>query len=47
MKYKNNTALCGETIVANKYNSIITAIQVYEYYMSYNLNKSFTSEAGL
>lgn len=43
MKDKRIVASCGETTVSNKYDSIITAIQVYEYYINYNLNKAFES----
>lgn len=36
-------ALCGETLVSNKLDSWVTAIQVYEYYFNHNLNKAFES----
>ncbi|KAK7207017.1 chitin synthase ChsE [Myxozyma melibiosi] len=38
--------LCGETALANSKQSIITMIQVYEYYISHNLAKAFESLFG-
>ncbi|KAK3837804.1 MAG: chitin synthase [Linnemannia elongata] len=38
--------LCGETMVANEDNSFTTMIQVYEYYISHHLAKSFESLFG-
>lgn len=38
--------LCGETRIANKYDSWVTAIQVYEYYINHHLNKAFESLFG-
>ncbi|KAF9436264.1 hypothetical protein BGZ76_004446 [Entomortierella beljakovae] len=38
--------LCGETQVANEDNSFTTMIQVYEYYISHHLSKSFESLFG-
>lgn len=46
---KNNTrimGLCGETRIANKWASWVTAIQVYEYFVSHHLAKSFESMFG-
>ena len=39
-------ALCGETLIFNKLDSWVTAIQVYEYYFNHNLNKAFESLFG-
>ena len=39
-------ALCGETRVANKFDSWITAIQVFEYYINHHMNKAFESLFG-
>lgn len=39
-------ALCGETSLSNSKSSIITMIQVYEYYISHNLTKAFESLFG-
>ncbi|KAK9362997.1 chitin synthase-domain-containing protein [Lipomyces starkeyi] len=39
-------ALCGETALSNARRSIITMIQVYEYYISHNLSKAFESLFG-
>ncbi|KAK9477488.1 chitin synthase-domain-containing protein [Lipomyces japonicus] len=39
-------ALCGETSLANARKSIVTMIQVYEYYISHNLSKAFESLFG-
>lgn len=39
-------ALCGETSISNAKQSIITMIQVYEYYISHNLTKAFESLFG-
>jgi chitin synthase len=38
--------LCGETKIANKTQSWVTAIQVYEYYINHNLTKAFESLFG-
>ncbi|KAI9789398.1 MAG: hypothetical protein M1816_006058 [Peltula sp. TS41687] len=38
--------LCGETALTNAKSSIITMIQVYEYYISHNLSKAFESLFG-
>lgn len=38
--------LCGETRIANKSDSWVTAIQVFEYYISHFLTKSFESLFG-
>ncbi|CAG8601358.1 8322_t:CDS:2, partial [Racocetra persica] len=37
---------CGETRIANKTETWITAIQVYEYYISHHLGKAFESAFG-
>lgn len=39
-------ALCGETALSNARQSIITMMQVYEYYISHNLSKAFESLFG-
>ncbi|KAL1957464.1 hypothetical protein VTO42DRAFT_6032 [Malbranchea cinnamomea] len=39
-------ALCGETGLNNAKSSVITMIQVYEYYISHNLTKAFESLFG-
>jgi chitin synthase len=39
-------AVCGETSLSNSKSSIITMIQVYEYYISHNLTKAFESLFG-
>ncbi|OMH81477.1 Chitin synthase 7 [Zancudomyces culisetae] len=38
--------ICGETKIANKRDSWVTAIQVYEYYISHHLGKGFESVFG-
>lgn len=38
--------LCGETRIANKLGSWVTAIQVFEYYVSHHLGKAFESVFG-
>ncbi|KAL1965511.1 hypothetical protein VTN77DRAFT_5594 [Rasamsonia byssochlamydoides] len=38
--------LCGETSLSNAKASVITMIQVYEYYISHNLTKAFESLFG-
>ncbi|RUS19780.1 chitin synthase-domain-containing protein [Endogone sp. FLAS-F59071] len=38
--------LCGETKIANKRDSWVTMIQVYEYYISHHLGKGFESIFG-
>jgi chitin synthase len=42
----NVMGLCGETRVANKVQSWVTMIQVYEYYVSHHLGKAFESIFG-
>ncbi|KAL9939281.1 hypothetical protein V8E36_002094 [Tilletia maclaganii] len=37
---------CGETRIANKRASWVTAIQVYEYFISHHMNKAFESVFG-
>lgn len=39
-------AVCGETALSNAKSSIVTMIQVYEYYISHNLIKAFESLFG-
>jgi chitin synthase len=39
--------LCGETRIANKRTSWVTAIQVFEYYISHNYAKAFESLFGM
>jgi chitin synthase len=38
--------LCGETRIANKNQSWVTMIQVYEYFISHHMAKSFESMFG-
>ncbi|KAJ1679124.1 Chitin synthase, class 1, partial [Spiromyces aspiralis] len=38
--------ICGETKIANKRDSWVTAIQVFEYYISHHLSKAFESVFG-
>ena len=38
--------LCGETRIANKRDSWVTSIQVFEYYISHHLGKGFESVIG-
>lgn len=38
--------ICGETTLANESSSLITMIQVYEYYISHHLSKAFESLFG-
>ncbi|KAJ3077027.1 hypothetical protein HDU98_009428 [Podochytrium sp. JEL0797] len=38
--------LCGETQIANKFASWVTMIQVFEYFLSHHLGKSFESSFG-
>src|SRR2546421_4734197 len=38
--------ICGETKIANKRDSWVTAIQVFEYYISHHLGKGFESIFG-
>ncbi|KAK8042315.1 chitin synthase-domain-containing protein [Apiospora rasikravindrae] len=38
--------LCGETKIANKRDSWVTAIQVFEYFISHHMSKSFESVFG-
>lgn len=42
----NVMGLCGETKIANKSDSWVTAIQVFEYYISHHLAKAFESIFG-
>jgi chitin synthase len=42
----NIIGLCGETRIANKWGSWVTAIQVFEYYISHHLGKAFESVFG-
>ncbi|TVY73546.1 Chitin synthase [Lachnellula suecica] len=37
---------CGETSLSNSKSSVVTMIQVYEYYISHNLSKAFESLFG-
>ncbi|KAI8375401.1 chitin synthase [Choanephora cucurbitarum] len=39
--------LCGETRIANKRSSWVTAIQVFEYYISHHYSKAFESLFGM
>jgi len=39
-------AVCGETALTNAKSSLVTMIQVYEYYISHNLSKAFESLFG-
>ena len=39
-------ALCGESRIKNKFGSWVTAIQVFEYYISHHLGKAFESVFG-
>jgi chitin synthase len=39
-------AVCGETSLTNAKSSIVTMMQVYEYYISHNLTKAFESLFG-
>lgn len=43
---KSVMGLCGETRIANKRSSWVTAIQVFEYYISHHLGKAFESVFG-
>ncbi|KAJ3214153.1 Chitin synthase, class 3 [Dinochytrium kinnereticum] len=43
---KTIMGLCGETRIANKRTSWVTAIQVFEYYISHHLGKAFESVFG-
>jgi chitin synthase len=43
MKDDDIYGVCGETLISNKIDSFVSAIQVYEYYFSHNLNKAFES----
>lgn len=38
--------ICGETMILNKFESWVTMIQVFEYYISHHLNKTFESVFG-
>ena len=43
---KKVLGVCGETSLANSKQSIITMMQVYEYYISHHLAKAFESLFG-
>lgn len=43
---KLNMGVCGETRVANKTQSWVTLIQVYEYFISHHQAKAFESVFG-
>jgi len=43
---KDIIALCGETRVKNRWDSWVTVIQVYEYYVNHHLNKAYESLFG-
>lgn len=43
---ENIIGLCGETKIANKRTNWVTLIQVFEYYISHHLGKSFESMFG-
>lgn len=43
---KSIMGLCGETRIANKRSSWVSAIQVFEYYISHHLGKAFESVFG-
>lgn len=45
-KDTNIMGLCGETKIANKKESWVTAIQVFEYYISHHHSKAFESIFG-
>ncbi|CAD25012.1 CHITIN SYNTHASE 1 [Encephalitozoon cuniculi GB-M1] len=38
--------MCGETMILNKFESWVTMIQVFEYYISHHLSKAFESVFG-
>ncbi|OAG32181.1 chitin synthase [Nematocida displodere] len=38
--------VCGETLISNKFGSWVTAIQVFEYYVSHHMAKGFESVFG-
>lgn len=38
--------ICGETMILNKFESWVTMIQVFEYYISHHLSKTFESVFG-
>ncbi|KAF5094132.1 hypothetical protein D0Z00_003690 [Geotrichum galactomycetum] len=46
MKDSNIMGLCGETQIINKWESWVTMIQVFEYFISHHLTKSFESVFG-
>ncbi|OWB65768.1 hypothetical protein B5S30_g1099 [[Candida] boidinii] len=46
VKHPDIMGLCGETKISNKAQSWVTAIQVFEYYISHHLAKSFESVFG-
>lgn len=46
MKDPDIMGLCGETQIANKQESWVTMIQVFEYFISHHLTKSFESVFG-
>ncbi|KAI5165460.1 chitin synthase [Nematocida sp. AWRm78] len=43
---KSIMGICGETLISNKFDSWVTAIQVFEYYVSHHLAKGFESVFG-
>ncbi|CDK25119.1 unnamed protein product [Kuraishia capsulata CBS 1993] len=46
VKHPDIMGLCGETKIANKAQSWVTAIQVFEYYISHHQSKAFESVFG-
>ncbi|RYG28914.1 hypothetical protein EON81_27685, partial [bacterium] len=44
--YPEIMGLCGETKIANKRSSWVSMIQVFEYFISHHLSKSFESVFG-
>ncbi|KAI9094831.1 Chs3 chitin synthase [Phlyctochytrium arcticum] len=46
LKDPNIMGVCGETKIYNKWQSWVTMIQVYEYYISHHLSKAFESVFG-
>ena len=46
MHDKKTLGVCGETSISNAKHSIITMMQVYEYYISHHLSKAFESLFG-
>ena len=45
-KHEKILALCGETQVDNKVQSLITMLQVFEYYINHHMKKAFESVFG-